>query len=153
MARPRRTLFDKVRQILAEREIEFQESSGQILVHHGSAEVAITVSEEQATIGMSAVVLYEVELGDAEDETRVLRSLNDRNARLQYGRFYYDPDARRIVHDIRILGSHLQPPELMNGLISVARTADEHDDLLYAELGTGVRAADHTGRSEAPVPF
>ena len=102
---------------------------------------------------MRAVVLCDVATADQEAEIRLLRSLNDRNARLQYGRFFYEPDQRRIIHDFQILGSDLQPAELMNGLVSVARTADEHDDLLREELGTGARASDLAGRGDAGASF
>jgi hypothetical protein len=41
----------------------------------------------------------------------------------------------------------LQDEELLSAVGSVARTADEHDDALQDDFGTGLRASDRAGRS------
>jgi len=153
MATGYRPLTDRIRQVLAQRGIEHSRRGDDIRVDYGSAEVVLSVNEDRSAISLRAIVVGDISIEDQEDEIRLLRSLNDRNSRLEYGRFFYDPARREIVHDCQILATHLQASELMNGLVSVARTADEHDDLLCQELGAGVRAADLAGRPEAPLPF
>lgn len=148
-----RALTTTIRQILAERGIEHRLHDDVVEIDYGSAQVSLSVNEGHSAISMRAVVVGEVMIDDQESEIRLLRSLNDRNSRLQYGRFFYDPSRRQIIHDCQILATDLQASELMNGLVSVARTADEHDDLLCEELGTGVRAADLASREETPASF
>ncbi len=55
---------------------------------------------ESSVMHISACVLDEIELSD-EDEFRVLRSLNERNRSLPYGKFFFDADGRRDPSRVR----------------------------------------------------
>ena len=79
-----------------------------------------------------------------EEEFRLLRSLNERNRTLPYGKFFFDAAAGEIHVEYELLGDELQDAEFVNALTTVARLADDHDDVLMDEVGHGRRAADRT---------
>ena len=118
-------------------------------IHYGSAVVTLETAENPATVAVRARVLAEVEIADSDSELRILRALNSRNARSRFGKFFLDREAAEITLEYEILGGFLQQEELLNALQAVAQTADDHDDLLIEELGTGRRASDIGGRAEA----
>ncbi len=147
--------LEQVRLTLMEREIEHVLSGSKISIDYGSAEVQIEVvdSPPVPTVTVRSPALIEVETANDEDELLVLRVLNERNARLRFGKFYLDHERERIVVEYEMLGSHLQPEELLHGLSIVATLADDHDDLLKEQIGQGQRAADVSGRTDAVRPF
>jgi hypothetical protein len=153
---PTETLLERVKLTLAQREINYSLERGHLLrVEHGSADVAIDVEDRpgSSTVAVRAIVLAEVEASDMEAELRILRSVNERNARSRFGRFYWDRSTAEIILEYKILGSHLQPEEMINALSAVATGADDQDDLLMEELGTGRRASDVRGRTEVARSF
>jgi hypothetical protein len=119
------------------------EAGDRLAIDYGSARLSVLVRRtgESAVIRISACVLDEVEV-EGNEELRLLRSLNERNRALSYGKFYYDPGAREIHAEYEILADDVQDSEFMNALTTVARLADDHDDLLMHELGHGRRATD-----------
>jgi hypothetical protein len=119
------------------------ESDDRLAVDYGSARATILVRQtgESSVFHVSACVLDEVFV-DAEDELRLLRSLNERNRTLPYGKFFYHPAAGEIHLEYEILADDVQDSEFMNALTTVTQLADDHDDLLRDELGRGRRAAD-----------
>ena len=119
-------------------------------VDYGSARLSIIVRRtvESSVVHISACVLDAIELS-AEDEFRVLRSLNERNRSLPYGKFFFDSTTGEIQVEYELLGDHMQDAEFMNALTTVAKVADDHDDILMAELGQGRRAADR--KTSRPV--
>jgi hypothetical protein len=119
------------------------EADDRLGVDYGSARLKIVVrrTAESSVVHISACVLDEIQLAD-EDEFRILRSLNERNRSLPYGKFFFDSSAGEIQVEYELLGDHMQDAEFMNGLTTVARIADDHDDVLRAELGQGRRGAD-----------
>lgn len=139
-----RPVSDEVQVILSQRDIAFSVEAGPTLrIPHGSAEIVVHFDDLAGgqTIRLQAVVLDAVEL-DGDRELESLRALNDRNSRLRFGKFFWDRDARSIILEYDLLGEFLQAEELLNAVNQVARTADQHDDLLLGELGTGRRAVD-----------
>ena len=122
-------------------------------IQYGSAEVTVEVAENPATVAVRACILGEVRAPEPDDELRILRSLNDLNNRSRFGKFFFDRDAGVIWLEYEILGTHLQADELLNALQAVAKTADDHDELLMEELGTGRRASDLVGRPEVAPSF
>lgn len=137
-----------VRGVLAGHGIHFESQPGpRLRVPYGSAEVIIEFDDlghGVPLVQVSAVVLSEVgEEGEA-GELSVLRALNDRNRALRFGALRFAPDSAEVILSYTILGSHMQPQELLNAVMSVARAADEHDDLLAEEIG-GLRASDRSG--------
>ena len=136
--------LDLARLALQAHEIEYEiEADDRLAVAYGSARLTIIVRRavESSVMRVSACVLDELTVDD-ELELRLLRSLNERNRTLPYGKFFFDPSAGQIHVEYELLGDDLQDSEFMNALTTVCRLADDHDDLLMAELGHGRRAAD-----------
>jgi hypothetical protein len=120
-----------------------------LTVGFGSAEILIEVVErgESTIIRVSACVLDDVVVDDADVELLVLRALNNRNRTLAYGKFFFDLDRGRVNVEYELLGDFMQDQEFINALTSVAQLADDHDDLLQREIGMGRRAADRLTRA------
>jgi len=118
------------------------ETDDRLAIDYGSARATILVRQtgESSVFRMSACVLDEVFV-DGEEELLLLRSLNERNRTLSYGKFFYHPTAGEIHVEYEILADDVQDSEFMNALTSVTQLADDHDDVLRGELGRGRRAA------------
>lgn len=133
-----------VESTLAEREIRFDRRPGPVVhVRHGSAEVIIGFDDLAggSVIRVSAVVLDDLGVG-SDAEPVVLKALNDRNRAVRFAKFVLGPDGDSITLEYDLLGDFLQPEELINAVTSIAQMADDHDDLLRQELGSGRRAID-----------
>jgi Putative bacterial sensory transduction regulator len=119
------------------------EADDRLAIDYGSARLVIVVRRtgESSVMRVSACVVDAVAVSD-DDEFRLLRSLNERNRSLPYGKFFFDRAAGEVHIEYEVLGDDLQDSEFMNALTTVARIADDHDDILIAELGHGRRAAD-----------
>lgn len=138
------SLADFVEETFRERDLGFDREIGPCFrLPHGSAEVILEFDDlgGGAVIRVSAVVLDELDV-DEEREEVALRALNDRNRSLRFGKFTWESATRQIRLEYDLLGDYLQPEELMNAVAAVARLADDHDDLLRDELGSGRRASD-----------
>lgn len=149
------TALEQVRIALIQRDIEHTLDGSRFSINYGSAEVQIDVVDSPPVprVALRAAVLVDVAVDDNEDELLLLRHLNERNAHLRFGKFYFDRDRERIVVEYEILGTHMQPEEVLHALSVVATLADDHDDLLLEQIGRGRRAADVSGRSEVLRPF
>lgn len=135
---------DFVEETLRARDIRFDRGPGPVFrLPHGSAQVVLEFDDlgGGAVVRVSAVVLDELTV-DAEEERSALRAVNDRNRTLRFGKFTWDADRREIRLEYDLLGDWLQAEELVNAVTSVAQMADDHDDLLRGELGSGRRASD-----------
>src|SRR4051812_27329948 len=133
--------------MLAERDVRYERRPGPTFaIPHGSAEIVIEFDDLAGgnVIQVSAIVLDEIELAP-EAEEGALRAVNDRNRSLRFGKFVLHEGARKITLEYDLLADFLQPEELMNAVSAVAQMADEHDDLLGSELGSGRRAVDRVG--------
>jgi Putative bacterial sensory transduction regulator len=119
------------------------EADDRLAISYGSARLNVLVRRagESSVMRVSACVVDAIDVSD-EEEFRLLRSLNERNRTLPYGKFFFDASASEIHVEYELLGNDLQDSEFMNALTTVARLADDHDDILVAELGHGRRAAD-----------
>lgn len=150
-----RTMLEQVRLALIEREVEHRFEGPTVSMHYGSADVEVEVLDAPPVpmVTVRATVLFEVQADDNEDELLVLRALNERNMRLRFGKFYLHSEEARVLVEYEMLGSHMQPEELLHALSVVATLADDHDDLLMEQIGRGRRASDVSGRSEAVRPF
>lgn len=147
MAQP---LAETVLTMLARSGIDAELEAGSLArIDYGSAQVDIEIAENPATVAVRACVLTDVEVADSDHEFRILRALNSRNARSRFGKFFLDREGGQINLEYEVLGGWLQQEELLNAVRQVARGADDHDDLLIEELGTGRRATDVHGRPEA----
>jgi hypothetical protein len=119
------------------------ETGDRLAIDYGSARLTIVVRRvgDSTVMRVSACVVDAVSVS-GEAELRLLRSLNERNRTLPYGKFFLDAATGEIHVEYELLGDDLQESELMNALTTVARLADDHDDVLVGELGHGRRAAD-----------
>jgi hypothetical protein len=136
--------IDLARLALQSHEIAYEVEAGdRLAIDYGSARLRILVrrSGESAVMHVSACVLDEISV-DEESELRLLRSLNERNRTLHYGKFFFDHGTREVHVEYELLGDDLQDSEFMNALTTIAQLADDHDDLLMGELGHGRRATD-----------
>lgn len=143
--------IDLARLALQAHELAYEvEADGRLAVDYGSARLTIGVrpTGDSAVMRVSACVLDEVTVS-GDSELLLLRSLNERNRSLPYGKFFYDGGARSIYVEYELLGDDLQDSEFSNALTTVARLADDHDDVLMAELGQGRRAADRPPHAAA----
>ena len=119
------------------------EADDRLGIDYGSARLTVVVRRtgESSVMHVSACVLDAIAVS-GDEELRLLRSLNERNRTLPYGKFFLDLAAGEIHVEYELLGDYMQDEEFMNALTTVARLADDHDDVLKAELGHGRRGAD-----------
>jgi len=103
-------------------------------------------------ISLRSEVLVDVEVTE-ESRLQILEHLNALNQSSLFGRFYLDADRSTIVLRHDLLGDELQADELINALYTVGLLADQTDDELMHEIGTGIRASDAAGREGPVVEF
>jgi hypothetical protein len=135
---------DIARLTLQSHDIAYEvEADDRLAIHYGSARLSVLIRRtgESAVIRMSACVLDEVAV-QGDEELRFLRSLNERNRTLSYGKFFYVARQGEIHVEYEILADDVQRSEFMNALTTVARLADDHDEILLRELGQGRRVGD-----------
>jgi len=78
----------------------------------------------------------------SENRLDVLEHINALNQSALFGRFYLDADRSTIVLEHELLGEDLNADELINALYAIGLVADQTDDDLQRELGTGRRAVE-----------
>lgn len=156
---PDERVIQQVHGILAREDVRFSLSDGRasflVPVPHGSAAVLIDFHDwgrGQTMISLRSDVLLEVEVTD-DNRLQILEHLNALNQASLFGRFYLDADRSTIVLRHDLLGDELQSEELMNALYTVGLLADQCDDELMHEFGTGVRAADVAAAEDPVVEF
>lgn len=144
------SLVDQVRLVLQRHDVAYDlVARDEISISHGSAQVLLTFSSStRSVVSLSSKVLSDCDI-PADEQLRTLRSLNDRNRSLSFGKFFLDETEGTVVLKYDLLADHMQDEELLNALFAVAQTADDHDDLLQTELGTGLRANERPGREPA----
>lgn len=145
--------------VLARADIRFALSDDRnsflVPVPHGSAAVLIDFhdwSRGQTMISLRSDVLVDVHV-TPENRLEVLEHLNALNQSSLFGRFYLDADGSTIVLRHDLLGDELDAEELINALYTVGLLADQTDDELMQELGTGSRASDVPGAHAPSVEF
>lgn len=95
--------------------------------------VGFTAFGEQTVITLRAPVLRDVPLTSAS--TAMLARLNELNCASHYGKWAYYGSERLVALEYDMLGDHLQENELMTVLTTLARLADQQDDVLQREFG------------------
>ena len=145
---PSQRVIEQVHGILARAEIRFalgqDRSSYLVPVPGGSAAVVINFHDwgrGQTMISLRSDVLVDVEVGE-QNRIQVLEHLNALNQASLFGRFHLDADLSTVVLQHDLLGDHLQSDELINALFTVGVLADDADDQLLREFGSGLRAVD-----------
>jgi hypothetical protein len=141
-------IIEQVHGILAREDVRFvlgdNRSSFFVPVPHGSAAVLIDFhpwGRSQTMISLRADVLVALQV-DEQNRLQILEHMNALNQTSLFGRFYLDADRSTIVLRHDLLGDQLQSEELINALYTVGLTADQADDELMHEFGTGKRASD-----------
>ena len=152
-------IIQQVHGILAREDVRFALSADResflVPVPHGSAAVLIDFhpwGRGQTMISLRSEVLVDVEVTE-ESRLQILEHLNAHNQSSLFGRFYLDADRSTIVLRHDLLGDELQADELINALYTVGLLADQTDDELMHEIGTGIRASDAAGREGPVVEF
>lgn len=87
----------------------------------------------QTLVTLRAPVLRNVPL-EAEDGA-IHAALNDLNCASHFGKWAFYSEERLIALEYDLLGDHLQENELMTALTSLARLADQQDDVLQRRFG------------------
>jgi hypothetical protein len=156
---PDRRVIEHVHGILVRERVRFNVADdGQsflVPVPHGSAAVVVTFHDwgrGQTMISLRAEVLVNVDVKKS-NRLETLELLNALNQTALFGRFYLDADRATIQLDYDLLGDELDSEELMNALYTVGIVADETDDQLLTQLGTGERASDVFARENVAVDF
>lgn len=152
-------VIEQVHGILARAEIRFALSDDRrtylVPVPAGSAAVLIDFhrwGRAQTMISLSSEVLVDVEVTEL-NRLQILEHLNALNQTSLFGRFHVDADRSTIVLQHDLLADELQGEELINALYTVGHLADQADDQLKKEFGTGLRAADIAATDGRLVEF
>jgi hypothetical protein len=152
-------IIEQVHGILARRDVRFilsdDRASFLVPVPHGSAAVMIDFhpwGRRQTMISLRSDVLIDVAVSEA-NRLQILEHLNALNQASLFGRFYLDADRSTVVLRHDLLGDELQSEELINALYTVGLLADQADDELMHEFGTGKRAADVSAVEGMMVEF
>jgi hypothetical protein len=156
---PSKRVIEQVHGILARAEIRFVMGDDRVTylvpVPGGSAVVWIQFhpwGRAQTMISMKSEVLVDVDVSD-ENRLQVLEHLNALNQTSLFGRFHLDADRSTVILQHDLLGDELQAEELINALYTVGLLADQADDQLLAEFGSGARASDRAAAEGALVEF
>lgn len=126
------------RQVLAILEsngLRWSEADGGYAMRFSSAMVLLgfTAVGQQTVITLRAPVLRDVPLDSGP--TALLTRLNELNCASHFGKWAFYGDDRLVVLEYDLLGDHLQENELMTALTTLARLADQQDDVLQREFG------------------
>jgi hypothetical protein len=156
---PNKRVIEQVHGILARAEIRFALGDDRVTylvpVPGGSAVVWIHFhpwGRAQTMISLRSEVLVDVEVTE-ENRLQVLEHLNALNQTSLFGRFHLDADRSTVILQHDLLGDELQAEELINALYTVGVLADQADDQLLREFGSGTRASDHAAREGPLVEF
>ncbi|MDQ4144163.1 MAG: YbjN domain-containing protein [Actinomycetota bacterium] len=130
-------------EIMQAERIPFESYEGGRLlrVRRGSATVFVEVAQrpDGVVLHLSAPVLQQVEVDGVEGTLALLQEVNAFNASQSFGRFIHHMDSATISLDYELLADEMHPTPLVHALDTIARTADEADDVLQRALGTGRR--------------
>jgi hypothetical protein len=156
---PNERVIEQVHGILARAEIRFALSEDRrtylVPVPAGSAAVLIDFhvwGRAQTMISLRSEVLVELEVTES-NRLQILEHLNALNQTSLFGRFHLDADRSTIILQHDLLGDELQSEELINALYTVGVLADQADDQLQREFGSGVRASDIAATDGPVVEF
>lgn len=124
------------------------EDKESFLVGHGSARVFIFFRPwgQAVVVSVRAYVLEEVD-SSGDRGQKILQRLNALNEEKFFGKLFLT-DGGTIVLEYDLLGDELDSRELLHALATISGLADELDDVLSGELGTGVRAEDVAKRAQ-----
>jgi len=121
--------------ILDSNGLRWSEEEGGYAMRFASALLLLGFTEvgHQTVITLRAPVLRDV--SSTSEPTALLERLNDLNCASHFGKWAFYANERLVVLEYDLLGDHLQENELMTALTTLARLADQQDDLLQREFG------------------
>ena len=99
-----------------------------------SLQLGFTPIGTQTLLTMRAPVLRELPR-DPDRSEEILLELNSRNCQSHFAKWALHQEHRAIVVEYDMLADHLQEDELMTALATLARLADQHDDVLQQRFG------------------
>ena len=102
--------------------------------------LGFTVVGQQTVITLRAPVLHDL---NVTESSILLGRLNELNCVSHFGKWAFYERERLVALEYDLLGDHLQENELMTALTTLARLADQQDDVLQQEFG-GRRAFETT---------
>ena len=127
------------------------------LIASGSARVFLLFrpSGESVVVSVRVYLLDEMDLG-GDRPALIHERLNTLNAERFFCKLYLQASGT-IVLEYDLLGDELDSKELLHALGTISAQADELDDLLSAEFGTGLKAEEvakggETGGTGPVVP-
>ena len=118
------------------------------LVLSGSARMVIVFRRwnESTVVSVRSIVLDEVD-ASGDRLLQIYERLNALNEERFFGKlFLQKPGAIMLEYDL--LGDELDAEELLHALQTISTMADELDDSLSAELGTGLKAEEIAKRAQ-----
>jgi hypothetical protein len=118
------------------------------LIASGSARIFIVFRHwnESVVVSVRSFVLDEVD-SEGDRLMQIYERLNALNEERFFGKLYLQKP-KTIVLEYDLLGDELDSKELLHALAMISSTADELDDLLSTELGTGVKAEEMAKRAQ-----
>ena len=148
-------VVDQVYGILSKEGIHFdsREDGNEYRVRFDSAYVFVSFEERADTIVVSlrCPLLQEVDEVVAGRE-KLLTAVNDLNGSIMFGKACWYADRKLVELEHYLRGNDLQAKDLIHALRTLASTAEERDDAMQKDLGTGKRGSDvWTTPGEEPV--
>jgi hypothetical protein len=118
------------------------------LVLSGSARMIIVFRRwgESVVVSTRSVVLDEVD-SSGDRLLQIYERLNALNEERFFGKLYLQKPGT-IMLEYDLLGDQLDAQELLHALSTISSMADELDDVLSTELGTGVKAEEIAKRAQ-----
>src|SRR6266550_1203247 len=143
--------IEQARLVLQQRGLAYEaRGDDRLEIKYVSAALVIVVRAmgESTVMLITACLVDQINLQDEQAEFNLLRSLNERNRVVRYGKFFFNRAKGEIHVEYELLGDHLQDEEFLNALTTVAELADDHDDALQRELAVGRTARDRVSHSD-----
>lgn len=145
---------DQVRGIFGREKVPFSESDDgagfQVLSGSTGAFIQLYSWVDKTVVEIYSWVLSDVD-SSGDRLLKTLQVINDWNRGSRFGTLWLDPEKGVIVLEHHILGDELDASELMNALDGVIFRADNLDDELIKELGTG-RSWEEVAKEAAGQP-
>jgi hypothetical protein len=127
---------------------QMNEDRTSFLLTYGSARLIVVFRpyNDSVVVSIRAYVLDEVD-SSGDRLLQIYERLNALNAERFFGKLYLEQPGT-IMLEYDLLGDELDARELLHAVSTISGMADELDDSLSAELGTGTKAEDMAKRAQ-----
>ncbi len=128
---------------------QMNEDKTSFLLSYGSARLILVFRpyNDSVVVSVRAYLLDEVD-SSGDRLLKIYERLNALNAERFFGKLYFQQPGT-IMLEYDLLGDELDARELLHAVSTISGMADELDDTLSNELGTGTKAEDMAKRAEA----